>query len=263
LSIVRSYEKVDGILVFDSRMDESLSTYDAAHLEVLANREEGHFWFKNRRDVICKAIERHVPKSAKILEIGGGTGYVAAQLRNLGFAVEMADVHLNGLRYAQKKGIDRLYQFDLFNPPFREEFDLVCLFDVLEHMRDPFKALKCVKAMLKPKGMAILTVPAHQWLWSRDDVIAGHSKRYTRSELRELFFASGLQSVQIHYFFRAILPVLFLRRWLRKDDGSLLKKSEHLEIDIHPFFNRLFDLATRMDRFIPNLAGGSILAIAQ
>ena len=84
----------------------------------------------------------------------------------MGFAVELANIHLNGLRFVQERGIKKLYQFDLLHPPFQEEFDLVCFFDVLEHLREETKALECLKTMVKPGGKIIFTVPAHQWLWN-------------------------------------------------------------------------------------------------
>lgn len=267
MPLIREFQIQDGVLVFDSHLDKSFSTYEAHHLEALALAEETHFWFQRRRDKICETFQRYVPKAAKILEIGGGTGFVAAKLNELGFSIEMADIHSNGLRHAQKKSISRLFQFDLFHPPFAEEFDVVCLFDVLEHLRDPLKALKCLKSMLKPNGMIILTVPAHQWLWSREDCVAGHERRFTKQTLKELFFASGFQPVHMRYFFSAILPFLLLRRWIKRDDRSPLKPDEIFEPKMHPLFNRLFDLATRtefyLDRFLPNFAGGSLLAVVK
>ena len=86
---------------------------------------------------------------------------MAEKLQELGYSVDVSDIHSNGLQYAKKRGLQKLYQFDLFNPPFEEEFDVICLFDVLEHLSDEKQALECLKKMLKPGGLIILTVPAH------------------------------------------------------------------------------------------------------
>lgn len=266
MPLIRDFQKHDEILVFDSHLDESFSTYDAQHLEALAQEEEKHFWFLRRRDKICDAFLSNVPKSAKVLEIGGGTGFIAAKLIELGFSIEMADIHSYGLRLAKNRGITKLYQFDLFRPPFHQEFDVICLFDVLEHLHHPLKALQSLKSMLKPGGMVILTVPAHQWLWNRDDVLAGHQKRYTRHSLKQVFHGSGFKPVAVRYFFSAIIPFLLLRRWVKRDDGSPLRKEEVFKIKTQPFVNCVLDIATRLefslDRLLPNIAGGSLLAIA-
>lgn len=242
------------------------SSYDAHHLDILAEAEEGHFWFEIRREKICRTFERYVPKSSRILEIGGGTGFIASKLIELGYCIEMADMHRNALEHAKMKGITALHPCDLFDAPFHEEFDVVCLFDVLEHLSDPFKAMECIRKMLKPGGRVILTVPAHSWLWSREDVIAGHKTRFTKQSLSAIFLASRLEIIDVHYFFSTLLPWLFLRRWIKRDDGSPLRKEELFNPQVHPLLNSLGKLVLRSELFlapaIPNLAGGSLLGIA-
>lgn len=266
MAIVRQSTEQEGITVFDSTLDHR-SSYDSAHLEALMKAEPFHFWFSARRDKICQTFERFISKDSLILEIGGGTGFIAESLTALGFSVEMADIHLNGLRFAQKRGIKKIYQFDLFFPPFREGYDVICLFDVLEHLEDDNQAIECIKMMLKPGGKLILTVPAHQWLWSRDDVIAGHKRRYTKKRLEALFLASQLQTLHMRPFFISILPLLLLRTWIKKDSGTTLRNDECAEFSLNPILNRIFRLMMKaeflIDRAIPCSVGGSLLAIAQ
>ncbi|HEY5235118.1 MAG TPA: hypothetical protein VIJ14_02970, partial [Rhabdochlamydiaceae bacterium] len=121
--------------------------------------------------------------------------------------------------------------------------------------------------MLKPGGLIILTVPAHSWLWSRDDVIAGHHTRFTKKHLKEAFLSAELQPLHLSYFFSAILPFLLLRRWMKKDTGLPLGKDDILEIKMQPLMNQMMDLLTQsefyLDKLLPNIAGGSLLGIAQ
>lgn len=262
MPVIRDFQERDGIWVFDSHLDERISNYDARHLEELFQAEERHFWFLRRRDKICAIFDRYVSLSAKVLEIGGGTGFIAAALKHLGFCIEMGDIHLYGLQQAKNKGVSKLYQFDLLEPPFQEEFDVICLFDVLEHLSDPLKALGCIKKMLKNDGMLILSVPAHPWLWSREDVIAGHQLRFTKKSLCQLIESAGFKPVDIRYFFTALLPFLLLRRWIKPDDGSALRKEEVLQLKISSSWNRFFDWITRSEWFLESVAGGSILAVA-
>ena len=129
----------------------------------------------------------------------------------------MGELHLNGLRYAREYGVDKCYQFDLFEPPFQEHFKAVALFDVLEHLEDDKKALQNIHSILKPDGQIVLTVPVHQWLWNRDDRIACHKKRYTKKDLCEVVKSAGFKTETIEFFFCRITPLLLLRRFLKPD----------------------------------------------
>lgn len=267
MPLIRPYCQKDHVFVFDSHLDSQFSSYAAHHLDHLMEAEKSHFWFTSRCEIICRTFQQHIDKTARILEIGGGTGFIAKNLTNLGYRVEMADIHSNGLRYAQKKGIDQLYQFDLFNPPFHEEFDVICLFDVLEHLKDDMKALECLKVMLKPGGFIILTVPAHQWLWSRDDAIAGHYRRYTKKKLEELFETCCLELLYTQYFFSILVPFFLLRRFIKKDSGLPIQENETVSLDIHPIFNKTFSLLTKIEFYfnfrLNRFLGGSLIGVVQ
>ena len=266
MPIIRDFEQKDGILIFDKELDKG-STYEAHHLESLREVEDTHFWSSSRRDKICQTFDRHVDKQASILEIGGGTGYVAEKLLEKGFSVDMADIHSNGLCFAKKRGIQKLFQFDLFYPPFEKEYDVVCLFDVLEHLKEEKKALACLKKILKPGGKLIFTVPAHGWLWSRDDHIAGHERRYTKKYAEKVLAEGGFELLKMEYFFSAIIPFLYLRRLLRKDGGDSISQVKTVDFSIHPLFNSIFKCATKteffLQNYLPNKVGGSLLALAR
>lgn len=263
---LRDYTEKDGILIFDTVLDEQ-SSYDVGLLEHLIKAESSHFWFACRREKICQVFKSHVNIKARILEIGGGTGYIAEKLNLLGYGIEVSDIASNGLFYSKNRGLQKLYQFDLFNPPFKEAFDVICLFDVLEHLEDPNKALMKIKTMLKPGGQIILTVPAHNWLWNRDDVISGHKKRYTKKTLKQAFFHSGLKPISISYFFIFILPFLFLRTLTQRASPSPLKKNEELNLSIPVWLSSFCYFLTKLELMLapilPNFAGGSLIAIAR
>lgn len=266
MPITRNYTKKNGILIFELEKYKD-STYDSHHLESLYKAENKHFWFSMRRNKICQIFSYYVDKSSNILEIGSGTGYVAEKLIEKGFSVAISDIHLKGLQFAQKRGIQRIYQFDLFSPPFQEEFDVVCLFDVLEHFEEEKKALTYIKRILKPNGQLIFTVPAHEWLWSRDDCIAGHKRRYTKTACEKLLMMNGLELVHIEYFFSAIIPFLYLRRIIRRDRRKYISEDNPIDLSIHPFFNQMFKYMTKaeffLQKYFSNRFGGSLLVVAR
>ncbi len=267
MPLTREFTEKEQIAVFDSGLNSSLSIYDSRLLKDQEDTESKHFWFKTRRDKICRFFEKKIQREEKILEIGGGTGFIAQRLAKLGFSIEMADIHLNGLRYAKEKGIGKLYQFDLYKPPFQEEFDAICLFDVLEHQKDDKQAIECLKKMIKPRGKIILTVPAHQWLWNRDDRINGHYRRYTKKTLIELCRACDLEVKHIEYFFIFIVPLLFVRSLLNRDRKEEVDGKEKLKFELPFGVNKICYAMTKMEfslsRWLPNVSGGSLLLMAQ
>lgn len=78
------------------------------------------------------------------------------------------------------------------DPAWEGSKDLVCAFDVLEHIEDDRAALRAWIDWLKPSGRLCISVPAHRSRWGAGDEWAGHWRRYDRSDLVELLQAQGL-----------------------------------------------------------------------
>ena len=71
-------------------------------------------------------------------------------------------------------------------------FDLICAFDVLEHIADDAPALAQWMSWLAPSGHLCLSVPAHRHRWGAGDEWAGHYRRYDHADLRNLLLDHGL-----------------------------------------------------------------------
>ncbi|MDH5681264.1 MAG: methyltransferase domain-containing protein [Spirochaetota bacterium] len=259
----------DDILFFNPEIDDGFADYNPQSLNHLYKAEESHFWFLNRKDMIKWAFTKHVEKNERIIEIGAGTGNVTRMLLANGYQdISVGDVHKNGLLYAESYGIKTKYQFDLLKAPFKKHFDAVGMFDVLEHLEQDHEAVKKVYEILKDKGKFILTVPAHKWLWNRRDVVAGHKKRYTQGELKKLLKDQGFEIVEAKSFFVSILPLLYLRRFVEKDNGGPVTAEEiDKEIQINPLTNKVLHTITRIENKLlqhvsPGI-GGSILIVAR
>ncbi len=188
----------------------------------MAATEDLHWWFCGRRS-IAEAVIRSLdlPPSAQILEIGAGTGGNISMLEQFGSvtAVEMSDLARDIAR--EKTGRTFLEGYLPHNIPARNStFDLICLFDVLEHVEEDESSLVAIHDLLKPGGRLLLTVPAHQWLWSRHDVELHHFRRYSRSQLRDRVARAGFAVDKLTYTNAALFPVAALMRLVdRMRDG--------------------------------------------
>ena len=180
--------------------------------------------------------------------------------------MSVGEMHSNGLQYAQSYGIKDCYQFDLLDSPFENEFDVICMFDVLEHIPNDNEALKNIIKMLKKDGILRLTVPCHMWLWNRDDAIAGHKIRYTKKVLVDKLEYNDFEVLNARYFFMSIVPLLFLRKILNRDDGSEVKEEEyHNDISMNFISNILLFISrieNKLNKFLPNWFGGSLFIVA-
>jgi len=204
------------------------STYpgdDALFAELFAV-EDRHFWFAARNRVIDAALQRiakQLPQVCRVLEIGCGTGNVLRVLEQTygsGNVVGM-DLYSGGLRYARQRTQCAVVQADMYWSPFSIDFDLVGMFDVVEHLADDAAALRQASVLLRPEGKLLLTVPAHMSLWSYADHFAGHHRRYSRGELAKKLDAAGFEVEYLTYFMAVLWPLLWLHRrlasWSRRN----------------------------------------------
>jgi SAM-dependent methyltransferase len=221
---------------------------DRVIYERMAATQQVHWWFAGRRAILNRLLKTlRLPPESRILEIGCGTGGNIAVLQKFGSvtAVELDSFARDHVRTAMKIEIaPGSLPDDL--PYADRKFDVICLFDVLEHVERDQEALSVLRERLAPKGLLIITVPAYQWLYSSHDVQHHHYRRYTARQLRTIAKAAGLRPTRVGYYNTVLFPLALIRRLAEKlldlhpiDDsalpGSLLNR----------FLYRAFSLEAR------------------
>ncbi|MFO7606006.1 MAG: class I SAM-dependent methyltransferase [Desulfurivibrionaceae bacterium] len=188
--------------------------------EMFAN-EELHWWFAARRTIIGGVLAAYYPHGAgSILEAGCGTGGNLELLSGFG-TVHGMELDEEALDMANSRKICPVLRGRLpDNIPFGQLFDLICLFDVLEHIEEEAATLKGIGNKLQTGGGVLLTVPAYKFLWSGHDVSHRHKRRYVRGELLRLVEDAGFRIIHATYFNTLLFPAVGAVRGINNLLGS-------------------------------------------
>lgn len=197
-----------------------MPVFDASFVAELRAAEDRHFWFVARNKVIAALaaqIERPFGDGYRVLEIGCSSGNtlraIAAACRR-GLVVGV-DLDPEGLSAARDRSRASLILADARDLPFAAEtrFDLICAFDVIEHVDDDAALLAMLRSQVTSAGALLITVPAGPGLWSWFDEVACHRRRYTAEELTRRLIGAGFHVEFLTPFMAALHPLLQLTRY--------------------------------------------------
>jgi SAM-dependent methyltransferase len=241
--------ELDGFKAFAPELATEHSGFRDDYFGELAMLEADSFWFRARNDLIAWAIETYFPDPGRVLEIGCGTGFVLSRIRSVVPSADLAgsEIASAGLPFAaQRVPSAAFYQMDARNIPFRDHFDVIGMFDVLEHIEADEAVLAEVAKALRPGGGLLLAVPQHPSLWSPQDDHAYHVRRYTAKGLRRIARAAGFEVIRSTSFVSLLLPMLVVSRLRMRDRRT------------DPEFDAID--ALRLPRVV-NLGLGAVMAI--
>ena len=244
--------------------------FKASYFSELASLEWANFWFRSRNQLIIGMLKKYCRNFGSLLEVGCGTGYVLS-----GVAEAFPEATLNGSEIFTA-GLDfavtrlpkvNFMQMDARNIPFVDEFEVIGVFDVLEHIKEDELVLSQIHTALKSQGYLLITVPQHQWLWSAVDEYACHVRRYNNADLVRKIKTAGFEIVRTTSFVTTLLPAMMVSRFFQnnKSAGTL---DATAELKINPVLNFIFYMALRFELMIIKSGinfpiGGSRLVVAQ
>jgi 2-polyprenyl-3-methyl-5-hydroxy-6-metoxy-1,4-benzoquinol methylase len=221
------------------------SAFDAEGVQRLVSAEDRHFWFRARNEILAAlagAEVRALPDDFRILEVGCGSGNVLRVLRRLAEGrghVEGLELSAEAAAVARERtGLQVTSGYlSQLEPDVR--FDIIGAFDVLEHVADAAALLTQMRERLHVDGRLLLTVPAHQSLWSSFDVASGHERRYTLRTLSQALRASGFRVAYLTYFMSLLYPPMWLRRRFLKARETDMATLLDSEFQVVPFVNEM------------------------
>jgi SAM-dependent methyltransferase len=260
--------RIDGRLAFAPELAGASEGFEAGFFPGLAEVESDSFWFRSRNRILIWALRRYFPDARSFLEIGCGTGFVLRGFRDAFPELTLfgSEIFSDGLSFAAQRlpGV-QLFQMDARSIPFREEFDVVGAFDVLEHIQDDELVLSELRRATRKGGGLLLTVPQHSFLWSRTDEYSRHFRRYSRQELQTKVERAGFRVVRTTSFVSLLLPLMLLSRRHSTSSQEFDPQSEFKIGRVANFIlERLMDLERALIRIGVSLpAGGSLLMVAR
>jgi SAM-dependent methyltransferase len=231
----------------------------------MAELDDRHWWYRARREIIAALIRREarLPAKARILEIGCGTGHNLAMLGQFG-RVDALELDDEARALAEKRLGRKAMRAPLPELAGVKDrwYDLIGAFDVIEHIDDDHAALASIAAKLKPGGKFVMTVPAHQWMWSAHDVVNHHKRRYSKRGLAQLIESSPLTLVKVGYFNSLLFPLALAERAVSRVRG---KHDADVKLPSRPL-NAALELAFAAERHVvgrlPLPIGLSLFAVA-
>jgi len=201
-----------------------------------------HWWFASRTRALNAVMRPILPQKPDflLLDIGCGAGNMIHYLSNYG-RVKGLEIDERPVLKARERGYD-VDQFDATKPmPFDDNtFDAVTALDVIEHNKDDMAILADSYRILKPGGHIIITVPAFMWLWTHNDDLNAHVRRYTAGELKQKLTQTGFKVRRVSYNNFFVFPLaatlLLLRRSTdaKKDLASHHLNEDEYQVEMEP-----------------------------
>jgi len=224
-----------------------------------------HFWVRRRFQVLQKLCDNLIRTSQELAEIGCGHGLLQKQVEDA-YGRQVTGFDLN--EYALQHNVSqqsRVCCYDIFqkSEPLHGRFDLIFLFDVLEHITDEDSFLQAVVFHLAPGGSLVINVPAGQWAFSPYDEAAGHVRRYSIEMILQVAVRNGLFVKSWSYWGLPFVLSLMLRKlWLigQNDQNKIIRAGFDPR---SPTINYAMNALSQMEMIPQRLMGTSLVAVLQ
>lgn len=239
--------------------------------------EDKHWWFAGRTWSLLNMLDRVIaPQGDKtVLDVGCGAGNMFHHFARYGTVVGV-DNNPKPLVVARERGYD-VREGTAESLPFDDaSFDLVSLLDTVEHCDDDMAVLKECYRVCQPGGHLVITVPAFMWLWSHNDELNAHKRRYTAHELGDRVQQIGFQVRRMTYnnffVFPMAAPMVLLRRGAQRepelasphfDDESYQVEMEPTAPPVNAILTAVGWTESQILRWMNLPVGTSIICIAQ
>jgi 2-polyprenyl-3-methyl-5-hydroxy-6-metoxy-1,4-benzoquinol methylase len=224
-----------------------------------------HFWVARRFEVFQKLAGALVAAAREMAEVGCGQGLLQRQIEDAyGRKVIGFDLNVNGLKHNLSRS-SRVCCYDVYqrDAAFRGAFDLVFLWDVIEHIRDEDEFVKAVMFHTAPGGRLVVNVPAGEWAFSGYDRAAGHYRRYSAESLKATAERNGLKILRWSYWGLPLVPTVAARKLWLMGKRDLAKAYSAGFGPRAKSVNEILRFVSKCEVIPQKIAGTSLMAILQ
>jgi SAM-dependent methyltransferase len=249
---------------------------DTKAYETFARNEKNHFWFRGRRAVFFDLIRRHIapnlPEKPTCFDLGCGVGGMLESMSEFGRGVGM-DIDPDSLAFCKERGFGQVFEGRGHRLPLQSDsIDMIGAFDVLEHIPEEAETIAECYRILKPGGFLFLSGPAYQFLYTHQDKMVHHERRYTTSGLKQKFSDAGFEIVRSSYInfllFPLILPAVLWKKFREAikppaEEETRFNTDVYLPGILNSLFSWLFSAERYILRYISVPTGHSLVLVVR
>lgn len=218
------------------------------------------------------AVRRHGGiESKRVLDIGCGGGLFLSKMKAAGahvLGIELSDTRAHYAR--TKHGFDVVKRTieDKYWWEFHGTFDVVTLWDVIEHVNYPLATLRAAADMLKPGGILLIDTPCRDAFYHRFGEFTykisggkyptflntmysakpfGHKQIFSLREMKSALEMAGLEVVELKRFHELSFPYSFYLKKLVRSEAlvNLLLPFVHLFFILFPIKNKMLAIGRK------------------
>jgi SAM-dependent methyltransferase len=170
---------------------------------------EFHSYFngvRRRAKIALDELETHFPEHGRLLEVGCSYGGFLAEAQSKGWDVTGVELSETAADHARSLGL-RVFSGSLPDQvqQLGAPYDVLAMFHVIEHVRDPFALLELCRRLIKPRGLLVLKTPnvessiakitKSSWHWVSPPA---HLYLYSPGTLKKLLTKAGYRTVTLN-----------------------------------------------------------------
>jgi 2-polyprenyl-3-methyl-5-hydroxy-6-metoxy-1,4-benzoquinol methylase len=226
------------------KKEENIKYYENDYVKNMSDLKES---YKNKNNIqlmdkfkkiaenYVDSIKSIVSKEQKMMEIGSGYGWFIEKMRKEGYTIDGVEVGENRAQLAfQRSGITLTNHDFMFNhSPMRQDYDVIFMFHVLEHLNDPITFLNNVKSIMKPSSTLIIEVPNYydnikqlSSAYNNFSYFRAHLSYFTPNTLTSLLNKTGFSDINIKGVQRYSVENAI--RWIRTGKPNI----DYLELEL-------------------------------